>query len=249
MPKTAEKEFEIHYYDVDSRQKLSTPRLLNFFEDSAIWQSENLGMGIDYLSRNNFAWVLHQINVRIGRHPVYGERVKVRTVPIGFRKFYACRTYEVLQSNGERMASAESVWFLLDLKKKRPIKIPEPIYSGYGVTEEDATAPDQPKPSPLSRTDYRREFQVRQSDIDTNQHVNNTRYVEWAMETVPLEITAEYSLKALLILYEKEARYGAKIHTHAQIEHEKEDVRSLHRVLDDAGNELCAIEMQWEMER
>ena len=32
------------------------------------------------------------------------------------------------------------------------------------------------------------EFRVRLSDIDTYNHVNNTRYVEWMLEAVPFEI-------------------------------------------------------------
>jgi medium-chain acyl-[acyl-carrier-protein] hydrolase len=249
MPKVAEKEFEVHCFDVDSRRKLSVPRLLNFFEDSALWQSEHLGIGIDYLKSNKLTWVLHQVNLHISRYPIYGDRVIVRTVPFTFMKFYAYRSYELFLTSGESMAISNSVWFLLDIERRKPIKVPEPIYKLYGVESMAATSIKLPKPSALSRDDYQMEFSVRQSEIDTNLHVNNARYIEWAIESVDLDIINCCSMKNLLILFQKEARYGMKIRAHTQIDRAEPEIRSFHRIVDASGSELCNVEMLWEKDR
>lgn len=41
------------------------------------------------------------------------------------------------------------------------------------------------------------EFIVRRSDIDTNAHVNNTKYIEWVLETIPEEVYRTYRMVAL----------------------------------------------------
>ena len=46
-------------------------------------------------------------------------------------------------------------------------------------------------------------FNVRYSDIDTNGHVNNSKYVSWIIETVPLEIVLNYTLKNLKMDYKR----------------------------------------------
>ena len=37
-------------------------------------------------------------------------------------------------------------------------------------------------------------FKVRYGDIDSNMHVNNVRYVEWAIESLPLDIVLNYEI-------------------------------------------------------
>ena len=54
-------------------------------------------------------------------------------------------------------------------------------------------------------------FDVRYSDIDTNMHVNNVKYVSWALETVPKDIVLNYELKNVKVTYEKETTYGETI--------------------------------------
>ena len=43
------KEYEIHYYEVDFRKQMKITSLIDFFGDLATCQSENLGVGMDYL--------------------------------------------------------------------------------------------------------------------------------------------------------------------------------------------------------
>ena len=50
-------------------------------------------------------------------------------------------------------------------------------------------------------------FAVRRSDIDTNEHVNNCRYVQMAQEVLEEEI----EVKHLRVEYKNSARYGDKI--------------------------------------
>ena len=60
------------------------------------------------------------------------------------------------------------------------------------------------------RTDLKTEatFQVRNSDLDVNGHVNNTRYAQWILDSIPLEAHAAYRLDEYEINFLAETNVG-----------------------------------------
>ena len=44
------------------------------------------------------------------------------------------------------------------------------------------------------------------SDVDTNQHMNNTRYIQWALDLIDYNIHKEYFISDMSIQYKKEVR-------------------------------------------
>ena len=51
-------EAKIRYSEVDSDGKLSLLGLLNYFQDCSTFQSEELGVGIEYLKEKGLLWAL-----------------------------------------------------------------------------------------------------------------------------------------------------------------------------------------------
>ena len=62
--------------------------------------------------------------------------------------------------------------------------------------------------------DYVMERQVLYSDVDVNQHMNNSRYIEWTFDAVGLRIFEQHYFKEVSILYKQEMAPGtiAKIY-------------------------------------
>ena len=77
-------------------------------------------------------------------------------------------------------------------------------------------------------------------------HVNNVRYVEWAVESLPLEIVLNYELKDLSVVFEKECKYGAEITAACQIIEQEEKLTILHKISDQEGKELTILTSRWE---
>ena len=48
----------------------------------------------------------------------------------------------------------------------------------------------------LTKEMNKNNFKVRYGDIDSNMHVNNVKYVEWAIESLPLDIVLIMNLKS-----------------------------------------------------
>lgn len=244
--KICSKEYNVHYYEIDYKKRLLPTRLIDFFSDVAIFQSEDLKIGLDYIYSRNMAWMLYKWDIKILKYPILGEKITIQTIPYAVKKFYAYRKYKVLNSLGEIIAYADSVWFLVDTIKCRPMKVTQDMIEGYGAEESPKDLYDFGKIEKLESYENQKDYFVRYSDIDTNKHVNNTKYVDWAIESIPLEIIMKYTLKKIKISYEKEVKYGDKIKSFTTVINEDDKIRCLHKIEDSDGKAVTFIESFWE---
>ena len=242
-PALFEQEYRIHYYEIDYRKKALITSLMNYLDDVAMCQSEKLGVGVDYLKERNIAWMLYKWDIKIHKYPVYGDSVKVRTLPHSFKKFYAYRLFDILNLQGEKLVSANSAWLLINTSKKRPIKITKDMYRAYHIQSAEPLEMEEIKQP--SSIDVEKEFHVRYSDIDTNRHVNNVKYAAWAIETLPLDIVLNYTLANLKVTYKKETTYGKTIKALTQVLNHSDNITCLHSIVDEDGKVLCLLESRW----
>jgi len=78
----------------------------------------------------------------------------------------------------------------------------------------------------LEQADRARHFDVRFSDLDVNQHVNNVRYVEWALEAAPREMLLTQQPTEIDIQFRAETGLGETVVTQLQ----QDADRLLHRL-------------------
>lgn len=239
------KEYNIHFYEIDYSRKALITTIINYLGDSAIQQSEDIGVGIDWLFENNLGWVLYKWDITVKRFPVLNEKISVRTWPLSFRKFYAYRQYEIMDEEGEVIATADSIWFLIDTNRKRPTKVSNGMYQSYRLTEEDNEIADFGQLQMPEEVTTEKIFDVRYSDIDTNKHVNNAKYVDWCVETVPLEVLLNYTLTNIKVIYEKETKYGDRIKAICQVIEEGDSIICIHKIEDEDGKKLTLARTQW----
>lgn len=240
------KEYSINYYDIDYKRKALITSIINYFGDLSMYQSDTLGVGMDYLEQNKLAWVLYKWDITIDRYPLYGEKIVIKTIPHSFRKFYAYRRYEILDSNGCIIGRANSTWFLINTEKRRPIRVSDGFYKAYGIDENanDEIVIDSIEDFEEVHSD--KEFVVRYSDIDTNRHVNNAKYVSWAIESVPLDMVLHYTLKRIKVEYLKETTYGHVIKALTEINEMEDRIVCRHKIVNDEGKKLTLLESTWE---
>lgn len=245
MQVITEKEYNVHYYEVDYKKKLLITGLMNFFSDVAVQQSENLGIGLEYLKENNVAWVIYKWDIYLKRYPMFNEKVRVRTMPYSLRKFYAYRTFEMIDEKGDVIAEANSLWFFIDIKNRKSIRILDKMYDAYGIDRSNNKALNMEKIKSPERIDYEENFNIRYTDIDTNRHVNNVKYVDWAIETIPVDIVDNYELKSISIIYEKEITYGEHIKVVTQIEENNDDITCIHEVRNSDKKGVAKLKTVW----
>ena len=59
MGKRFEKNYEVHYYDVNYKLETSITTIINFFCDIGTKQSEELGVGINEMLSKGLTWVFY----------------------------------------------------------------------------------------------------------------------------------------------------------------------------------------------
>ncbi|MGN0342986.1 MAG: acyl-[acyl-carrier-protein] thioesterase [Roseburia sp.] len=191
----------VRYSEVDSEQRMTVPALLNYFQDCCTFQSEDLGLGVDYLKEQKKAWMLTAWQVYLNRTPKLGETIKVKTWPYDFKGFYGYRNFVLEDQAGEICAYADTVWIFMDLAAGRPVRVTEEMLQAY-APEQKIDMPDTARKLTMPEpADPQPSILVTKAQIDTNHHVNNEQYVAIAQQYLP----EEAEIRQLRVEYKKAA--------------------------------------------
>ena len=105
---------------------------------------------------------------------------------------FALRDFEAFDEKERRVALATSSWMMIDFKERRPVRLPEFLADYENHMRGRAIDDPFDRLPELQEVHAEKSFQVRLSDLDMNQHVNSTIYLDWALEAVPDEIRKKY---------------------------------------------------------
>lgn len=195
----------VRYSETDEKGRLSVTGIINYLQDCSTFQSEDLGLGIEYLKNNHRAWWLSSWQIVIERQPELGEQIVISTWPYDFKGMYGYRNFTIRDREGEFLVKANSIWFFFDTKAGRPVKVQESDIRGYGTGEEQKLDMEYAPRRIAVPKEYelKEPIIVGKHHIDTNHHVNNAQYVEMAREVLPnhfevSEVRAEYKNAAVL---------------------------------------------------
>ena len=229
-------ESRIRYSEVNSQGKVTLGSILDYFQDCSFFHSEDLGVGVGFLAEKKAAWVLSSWQVAVSRYPSYGERVVVSTWPHGFKGFLGSRNFTMESQGGEVLACADSIWALLDLRKGRPMRILPEMEEAYRLSPRFAMEPASRKLALPEGMEPQAPFPVNKHHIDTNQHVNNGKYVSMAQEYLPLG----FEVGKMRAEYRKAAVYGDTIYPMVSVE----GTRTTVNLANEDGAPYAIIELE-----
>lgn len=202
-----EESFTVRAYSVDANKCIQVPELMRLMHETAMQHVLQLELSVWDLEPLQLAWVLTQINVKIHKLPQLGERISVVTHPSGFERIRTYRDYRVYNEEGELLASAVSVWFLMDTRSRRlasvPPKIKERIVSILSQLDDFLPKPET-RPQPLVSPSHERHYQVGYHELDFNNHLNNIYYAQWLLDAIPGAFQQKHLLEELTIFYKSE---------------------------------------------
>ena len=90
----------VRYSETDENGRLSLTGVLNYLQDCSTFQSEDLGIGIRYLTAHDRAWWVTSWQIAIDRYPVLGERIVISTWPYEFKGIYGYRNFAIQDPDG-----------------------------------------------------------------------------------------------------------------------------------------------------
>lgn len=234
----------INSFRVDYNRKLTIPALLENLQEAA-WAHANLhGAGWDDLHKHNSLWVLARFHIAIERLPDWQENVTLETwskLPDGITAY---RDFEMRDAHGSVIVRAASVWHVLDAKTFRIQKI-ETLMNTFPHCENRHVFNENPlKIAAFECAETAKIRHVQYSDIDMNNHVNNTKYVQWIFDDLDTGFIAQHSVKDLQINYIAQLQLGDTYTIHNKQLNDTEFVHCIKNV--ENNKDVCRLQTKWE---
>lgn len=211
-------ETRVRYSECNAKDQACLSRVLDYLQDACTFQAEDLDIGVEYLEKHHAAWMLNSWQVDIQRYPILGEKIKVMTWPYDYHGFYGLRNFKIEDQSGNMIVRANSVWVFMDMKRGRPVKIMPELQEAYQKETKldmeylERKIPDFAITQTESDKSSASAFRVPRYFIDTNNHMNNARYVQLAEEWLPQNFVAA----RIRAEYRKSAIYGESMYVSVQ---------------------------------
>ncbi|MEX0646271.1 MAG: acyl-ACP thioesterase domain-containing protein [Balneolaceae bacterium] len=204
--------FTVRSYEVASDQKATLPSVCDYFQEAAGVHAQQLDFDISQLQEQNLTWVLYKMHVKMNRFPERWNEIEVETWPSSGDGIRAFRDYELKDSRGTILGAAISQWMVLNIKTRRPVRMPQAVLDMGINTSRHVIEIDKKPVEPVKKQNHRFLLSVGEYDLDMNNHVNNVSYIRWITGFRPAGITAGKKCTEINIQYVSEAVLGDEIY-------------------------------------
>ena len=210
----------VSYDEIDQNLNLSLRGALGCMQEAAMIHSDLTGYSARTMEQTQVTWMLIQWRVRLIDGAKWNEPITVQTWPRTMERAVSQRNFELRGEYGQVAAVGESRWVLVHTKTGRIARITPEIAAAYELTQKDVF--DSPMPDiPVGGGEVCCTCRVQRRDIDTNHHVNNRVYLDYAREALPAEV-ADAAFREVSVRYHKQlllgdlvqCRYFRKDHQH-----------------------------------
>lgn len=195
----------VRFSETDPNGDLKMESLIDYFQDCSTFQSEDLGVGVEYLQKDHLAWLVNYWQIDILELPHLGDSIVAGTSPYEIKGFMGLRNFMLETADGKRLVNANSVWSLIDMDKGLPTRASEEIVGAYELFPKfDMEYLPRKIRVPKEGGEEKEPIRITEQFLDSNHHVNNGQYVRLAMAYGPE--SAEIS--RLRVEYKKQAYLG-----------------------------------------
>lgn len=169
--------YEVGSFQVHPDGRISMTSLADLFQEIAWKHADSADFGRNLYAANQ-VWILSRLEIKVEKFPKWGDKIQLFTGGRGAQKLFAFREFLVWDETDQVLARGMSSWLLINSETKRILK-PESVLSS--ALFDPKKQPDwQPAKLSISGEEISfEEVKVRLSDLDLNNHVNNTSYIRW----------------------------------------------------------------------
>lgn len=199
-----------NYCDCDANNLLRISAAMRYMQQTSSEHLETLDLSPVRLFSEHMVFLLSKMCIKVHRMPFVAEPLVVGTAATTPRGARFVREFVIESPDGKRLVSALSLWVLVDPETRkilRPASFPYPLpfrETVLGGAIEDMRFPRLPE----SGSSIKTQVKIRYSHIDTNSHVNNSIYADFACDALPYDKLMTAGLDTLVIGYQNEARHG-----------------------------------------
>lgn len=228
---------EVNTHDVDFNGVARTSSILRYLQSAAQGQLSANDMSYDTLIARKRAFILSRITLEILKPIREATPLSAISFPSESRGYSFMRCYG-LESDGEPIARAISVWALVDTDTRALVRasdfdLPLPILPPIDLALEHIRMPK-------AMTEIGK-YAVSYGEVDRNMHMNNTKYPDMYASFLPMR---GKMIKRISINYANEAKIGEELTVHSASDgdiHYFRTVRADNSINSEAKLELIDI--------
>ena len=169
----------------DGKAKLQS--ICDLLQETAGNQALKLNFDISQLREQNLTWMLHRLHVKMDAFPSWRDEISIKTWPSSGDTLRAYRDFEIMVANDQRIGKCLSYWLMINVESRRPVRIPEDVLKMAPADVEHVLEVQKGRIDFDKEPSGSQQFRVRRSDLDMNEHVNNVKYIEWALDALPAD--------------------------------------------------------------
>lgn len=234
---TYQDHFCVRSYEVDVSGSCTLPQVANYFQEAAGKHADLLEFDISHLQAKGLTWVLYRMHLEVDHYPKRWEEVTVQTWPSSGDGIRAFRDYELKSAEGKRLGVGISQWMVLDINKKRPVRMPKEVMEMGLDVETHLLEVDKSTFLKMNNIQFKSEIEVGRQDLDMNNHANNVKYIEWMISYLPENITDSKKCFSINLQYHAECSLNDKIEVRTE---QVDELLFLHNIVKSETNEMLA---------
>lgn len=234
-----DKEFELRYFEMNNLGLATPTIMLALLEETAADHCYSINHSLFDLVKKNAGWVLVSGAMQIERYPSYKEKITIRTWLSSYSTIKGYRENIIFDENHNIIGRAKGLWVFFDIENRKPIPIFNDIKEKWGYyIEESININIKKKIEAIDFASHIKQFKVNRFDTDMNKHVNNIRYLQWVIESIPEDIADNYSLYEINGRFISEAQYGDTVLSLTNTDIVNDSF--VHTIKIEGSNKVCA---------
>ncbi len=192
----------VGYFQVDHAHRLQLGSLFKLLQEAAIHHANQAKIGTQIMEDKGESWILNRVAMKLERYPRFDEVLHIKTWATGMKHFKGFRDFR-LYVGDELIGQVSTLWLYINMESISLTRLPQEIEESF-LTRPDQVYFDKldkirlPKPAADAQETS---ISLRYGDIDGNQHVNNTVYMEYLqtalhhqkLDTRPKELQIQFA--------------------------------------------------------
>ncbi len=194
---------------VNINKRLGLFGLLGILQDAAGLHAIKLGFGYEDMIKTQTFWVIIRQRIMMKSWPNWNDEIDIKTWSRPLEGMIAIRDYEIYHQE-EIIGECSTSWMVMDGGTRKATKL-DLLDRKVNVRTDYQLSFTAEKIELRGKGEKVGEVQVKISDLDMNNHVNNTKYSQWVLDCIPLESHREKFLKDFQINFLNECQLGDQI--------------------------------------
>ncbi len=238
--------FVLPYSAVGPSGRLRPDRLIRLFQDAASQHSHLLGSSGLQLAAKTVKWVVSRYQIQFHAIPRWPDPLVLKTWRRPWKNLYELRHLSLERPDGSVLVSGFSFWILINSHTAKPVRLSKYLPEHCMAHPQESPVELIPNDHDHIRPDFQKRFNVQSRELDMNQHVNNTAYVTWALDPLPLEFLGRHIPLSMAVTYLKETFYQNAMVSMVEQTPTEAGMITRHLITNqDSGLPVARLTFQW----